>query len=117
MEFGWELLREDLSIYGSQGDQTSQKQSSEISLGGNSVRGESKENIREIPLDYDKKRQSSDLDDDVEVSNDTFTPSTSTASLVEKATKDKSIHDMFVPILGKFDELAERLDKLNDILG
>jgi hypothetical protein len=45
-----------------------------------------------------------------------FTPSTSTASLVDRG-KEKTIHDMFVPILGKFDELAERLEELNEILG
>ncbi|CAH2355415.1 bud site selection protein 14 [[Candida] railenensis] len=127
--FGIESSRDDLSIYASNGgDQLSQRESSEISLarisssnndGNNNekINDNIDDNSRQIPSDYNKNRQSSDLDDDcVGTSNDTFTPSTSTASLVEKGTKEKSIHDMFVPILGKFDELAERLEELNGIL-
>lgn len=58
------------------------------------------------------------LDSDVPTQNEdeSLTPLTSTASLVERKERDKTIHDMFVPILGKFDELAERLAELNGMI-
>lgn len=64
-------------------------------------------------------------DDDSEV-DVTFTPFTSTNSLSNGLTlsnseltekrKSKPVHDMFVPVLGKFDLLAEKLSRLDDLI-
>ncbi|KAI5951419.1 BUD14 [Candida jiufengensis] len=49
------------------------------------------------------------------LSPERYTEKEKTTSNKEKR-KSKPVHDMFMPILGKFDELAEKLAELDDIL-
>ena len=75
------------------------------------------------PLNYNRlPRSTTSIDDETssteENNDDNITPLTSMNSLtpIEERRKLKPVHEMFMPILGKFDELAEKLAELDDIL-
>ncbi|KAF6063480.1 SH3 domain family protein [Candida albicans] len=75
------------------------------------------------PLNYNRlPRSTTSIDDETssteENNDDNITPLTSMNSLtpIEERRKSKPVHEMFMPILGKFDELAEKLAELDDIL-
>ncbi|EMG50583.1 hypothetical protein G210_2126 [Candida maltosa Xu316] len=66
-----------------------------------------------------KSSTSIDEESSAEENNDeSITPLTSMNSLtpIDERRKSRPLHEMFIPILGKFDELAEKLAELDDIL-
>ncbi|KAG7665945.1 BUD14 [[Candida] subhashii] len=61
------------------------------------------------------------FENEEEEEEDTITPLTSMNSLIdlnnkEQRRKSKPVHEMFIPILGKFDELVEKLAELDEML-
>lgn len=59
-----------------------------------------------------------DSEDEHQEDKEGVTPLTSTNSLTHDLDKRKSkpVHEMFIPILGKFDELAEKLAEIDEML-
>ncbi|CAK9435799.1 uncharacterized protein LODBEIA_P04790 [Lodderomyces beijingensis] len=87
-----------------------------------SFRGKSSLDFNDDDDDDDDDEDDDDMVSDTESNrhslDDNITPLTSMNSLttLEDRRKTKSVHELFMPILGKFDELAEKLAELDDIL-
>ncbi|EGW33303.1 uncharacterized protein SPAPADRAFT_66281 [Spathaspora passalidarum NRRL Y-27907] len=69
---------------------------------------------------HKSKKESIDATTSSSLEDLIITPSTSVNSssndIKNERRKSKPVHEMFMPILGKFDELAEKLAELDDIL-
>ncbi|RCK67252.1 Bud site selection protein 14 [Candida viswanathii] len=93
----------------------------------NSLRSTPTQSYSISELSYNRiPKSSTSIDDEEEEPSsseennhdDSITPLTSMNSLtpIDERRKLKPVHEMFMPILGKFDELAEKLAELDDIL-
>lgn len=77
-------------------------------------------NISGVEMEDEEEEDGEEEQSSSEENNhdDSITPLTSMNSLtpIDERRKLKPVHEMFMPILGKFDELAEKLAELDDIL-
>ncbi|KAK6881376.1 Bud site selection protein 14 [Candida tropicalis] len=77
-------------------------------------------NISGVEMEDEEEEDGEEEQSSSEENNhdDSITPLTSMNSLtpIDERRKSKPVHEMFMPILGKFDELAEKLAELDDIL-